>query len=1021
MKIERKALHTGIASLLVAAVTLLLFGLMLNSSGFSARAEFVDSTIRDSYIAGEEISIPETATVKVEETEYTATFKALIMPDGSGNTATYYKLTATGNYSAVYEYTASDKTHSIAKNFSVVEKNYGVTSTDSTVSYGNINTHAGATGLNLTLSRGDTFTFSKPVKLSKDGPTDIITFFPEIFKGTVPFVGYDKPEKAHHDAQRIIVTMTDCYDPDISISMILYFDSVPSNGVYVRTIATGQGEYGLRKDPPKRLNLPEVIIDGTTYGYYKGEWGGSFFSAGADKNTTNVTWSFDATTNRVYISSGTQTATQFNNLVNDLTNKDIAPGVFPGFTSDDVYVSLTVADYVTNSVDFEIESIGDVNGEDFRENLYIDSVPPTVKINASTDREMYIQSGKEFTVFEAKAYDNNLVGKLNTRVYYNYGTPMQSSVVLNGNKFTPVHVGIYTIEYSAKDSYGNVGTATVPVTVIDDEVMSFSVDKAESAVAGIVVNLPEYTASSKNGDVTVKITAENSAGVIEDINPAHSQFTPKSVGKYTITYSYTDGVDSRTFSYDIDAAANPEYGFIELPEMENIYIKNVFYQIDKINAYSFRGAEPVPVPTKIYASFDGGEYTEITDADNVCITASSSVKFKYQASESSYYETDLITVIDVGYDETVRMENYFSGDFAATPDVSYIDFAASAGAGDKELKFANTLATALFSLKYSIPNAENISSYDIILTDEGGNRIVLSHKMASGVFCVSINGGADVALSGSMRDGNERTVAYDPEKKQFEFSDNISTVTTGFSADFGDYYTLSVVLRNVTGEASVRINRIQNQLICGDEWDYSNPEIYAEKAKGYVEVNSTITVFGAVSSDVLFPVAKKDFTLSVRCPGGSGYATDVNGLLLKDVPADRDYTFVLSQFGDYRVEYNTKDACGRQGSTRYIITSADITAPELFFDKPIAPDAVQTMKVGYKYNIKEFTVSDNDTATEDIKTYILVYNAQGQLVLSDKYEFTPTEEGRYTVYIYSFDTAGNSAYISYQAEAVSAK
>ncbi len=1016
MNNKRKILRLGIilSALMVVCVV---FGLVLGQTKIAAQAEFINCTIKDQYSIGEAFSAPSTTSVSVDGTEYTASFKALMLPDGSGTSKSSVTLGVAGNYSAVYEYSIGDKKYTISKEFKVVEGSWDITSEDSTISFGGINTHAGAQGLNLTLVRGDTFTFSKPIKLSSDGPTDIITFFPELFKGTVPFVGYDKVDKAHHDANRVIVTMTDCYDPNISISMILYFDTVPSNGVYVRTIATGQGEYGLRKDPPAHLKLPEVIIDGDTYGFYKGEWGGSFFSAGADKNTTNVTWSFDATTNRVYISAGTQQKTQFKNLVNDLCNKDISAGMFPGFTTNDVYVSVTVADFVTNSTSFEIESIGDVSGKDLASLVYLDKVAPTVKIDAAVEKELYIQKGKEFTLFNANAYDNNLVGSVSKRVYYNYGTSMQSSVVVKDGKFTPTQIGVYTIEYSAKDSFGNVGTATVEVTVIDEPVMLFSVEKVTSAVAGKVIYLPKYQAESKNGEVEIKITASNGSDEPEEINPLTNQFTPKSVGKYTISYAYTDGVDSQVFSYEMDVAVNPDYGFIELPKTEDVYIKGVTYHLDEINAYSFTGDEPVPVGVTVYVKFDGGEYKKVEDIKNVYIDGSSTVQFKYEASATAYLETEVKSILDVGYDSVIKMESFFAGNFTAIPDVNYMEFASNAFTGDNELKFLNKLATPLFSLTYSLPEAQNISSYDIILTDESGNRVVLTHKMFGGVLCVSVNGGSEVALSGTMSDGAERTVSYDQRTKQFVFSDKSTMVSTGFDGEFGDYCTFSLALRGLAGSAKIRIIRIQNQLICSDEWDYSDPQIYAQTAKGYVEVNSEITVFAGITSDALFPVALRDFTVSVRCPDGS-YAVDKDGVEIKGVPANKDYTFVLTQFGDYRVEYSSKDACGRSGSTRYIITSTDVICPELSFNDGSTSETIQTMKLGYKYNIKAFTVTDNDTAPEDIKTHILVYNSNGQLIVLDKQEITLTDEGVYTVYVYSFDSAGNSTYISYQINAV---
>ncbi len=1020
MKSNGKIVYLGIVvlSVVLIASIALAFSISIGNPN-NAYAEIINSTIADSYNVGDNLVIPQNAIIRYEGERYDGNFASLIRPDGSGSQSRVHLLEEVGVYQVTYEFVVGTQTKQACKTFSVKRDNWQVTSEESTVEFTDIQTHADTQGLFLSLARGDSFTFSQPIRLNETGATELITFFPEQFKQLRSYLPTEQRHLAgDYEVQRIIVTLTDCYNPDIYVDMILYFDLNPLNGCNARTRSV-QGEFGLVSDGGAITThgLPTVSIDGRTYGYWKGQWG-SGVASGVDSAVTNATWTFDQETMQVRLVTATPDKERLSILVGDLDNTDISPSKFPGFTTGDVYLTISANDYIKGSATMQIESIGGVSGEDLKQEKFIDSVSPIVVAQrGDATGEVFAQTGMEFPLFDAIAYDGNLVGGVSSKVFYNYGTPMQSAVLVRDGKFIPEQVGIYTIEYTARDSFGNVGKTTVPITVIDTPVVLFETTQITSATAGVAISLPEFSASSKNGEVKVTISATTPNGQVTEIDPNKGLFTLINVGKHTITYIYGDKIRSYEYKYELNVSANSSNGFIEMPSLEEFYIKGISYHIDDITAYTFGGAEPSPVDTTAYVRFDDGSYQKVSDLTNVLITGSNTVQFKYVAG-SAELETKAIPITDVGYDATLEMHKYFQGNFTADPQYSYIDFTSNVDVGSNQLTFGNKVISKLFSVKYALPNKLNqFSTFDIALTDDAGDRLVISLKNANGSLVATVSG-KDIVLPGTINDGTERTIAYDADAKTLVFSDNNDTVTVPFEMPIGDQCKLSFTFTGLTGKATLRVINILNQLICADGYDYYGPQIYMTPSKGYAEVNTVSVANAALAGDVLSPIKDCEFTLSVVAPDGS-FAVDENGLKLENVSAKLSYNFILEQFGDYTVEYYVKDATGKVTFNAYVVTSADVTAPTITFkDKKVDSNYVQEMKVGYKYKIKEFVVEDNDTPANELETHIFVYNTNGQLLFAEVTEITPTYEGRYIVYIYCLDSAGNSSYVMYQINVI---
>lgn len=976
-------------------------------------AEINSSDIESYYYVGSDLSLPQSAGISFDGETYTGSYSALITPDGNVTTRREIKLSKTGDYSAVYAFSVSGTSYKARKDFKVMSKNWQVVSAASNVEYGNVTT--GETtdkGLIITLADGDTFTYNVPVDLRKAALTDFITFYPEQIERKM----YQRDNKltyVNFDAEYVTVTLTDCYDPSIYVTCMIYYDASYKNSVYVRTSASEQGEFGLYLDCPFDTQ-PSIYVDGLRYGVYEGKFGQTVQSVGTPP--PYYKWAYDSESKRVYFKE----AQKAQYLVNDLDYDAISVNKFGGFTTGEVYVSVSASNFYTSSTKIQIEAIGEMRGEDLIAGYYEDDIAPTVVVDAGDAHSgFYIKNGEEVTLFAATAYDVNLTGGVKVNVYYNYGTSFQSSVLIKNGKFTPSGAGTYGVEYSAKDTFGNKGKSVIYLYCIDTDVVSFTAQKLATLTAGVESGKLEYTARSENGDVTVDIKAVCDDGTVYSIDKESLTFTPLGTGTYTIVYTYSDKVKTYDYKYDVQCAPNPKYAFFGKPDLPKYYIKGADYSIDDFTAYSLTGKTPQAVETSVFARFYGGEYVKISDLSSFNISGTETVRFKYVAGDA-VYETDDIKIIDVGFDGALRIADYFvSDDMETVPEYDYIDFNSTVSSGTSRTEFINRLSPALFSMEFAIPTAKaKFGTFSIVLSDcaDERNKIAILYETINGALNVSVGGGKPYVINGRIDDGMKRTVRYDAAAGNFYFSDLSSTTSVPFEFDFeSNYCMMAIEFGNVRTGAGFTLYSLQNQLIGNRTYDGYAPQIYCKESSGYVEIGTTATAYVASVSDVLSPWLKSELTLSVIAPDG-GYVTDNNGVILNSVTGSKDYVFTLSSYGVYYVEYHVRDESGNPADQSYRINVADMVAPTITFEDDSGADTVQSVKLGYKYKVKDYSVSDNYSSAENIFSAVYIFNKNGLLVSYGSDEYTFTETGDYTVYVYCFDEAGNYAYAFYKVK-----
>ena len=158
--------------------------------------------------------------------------------------------------------------------------------------------------------------------------------------------------------------------------------------------------------------------------------------------------------------------------------------------------------------------------------------------------------------------------------------------------------------------------------------------------------------------------------------------------------------------------------------------------------------------------------------------------------------------------------------------------------------------------------------------------------------------------------------------------------------------------------------------------------------------------------------------VTVTSPNGEVVVSS-DGVKLDKAPADRGYQIVLSQAGQYRVTYEVSCI----GSTRnsgnevlqdddyYIINVSEGVAPVIVFKDGTNSQTTINVALGSEHKVKEFTVTDNVTQTENIFVVVMIMD-KGFMLEENGYDvesYVFVNKGEFIVYVVAYDELGNTS------------
>ncbi len=1074
-------MKNSVKKLIVSLMAIAMFvyvGATIYKSQAPVSAVTVDITatdVNDNYDINEKVAFPLSVDVEYNGATVTAENGVLVFPSGKVIKITEAPIgfSEVGEYSLRYFYMDGNVKVTAEKLFNVSNDLYYLTSANGSItpvtadmnlkedgtvaSLTSLDANVMSTskeGLIVRLAEGCEFKYNKPVDLSKadeTGLAHIMTIDPRVYDFTM---NGNTMVKGSGIVSFTKIKLTDCYDPTVYVEILLY---TGEGTMYIRAGSSTQQDGGILvpNSAAASSNAKEYYLDGVR-GLCRLGHGGQWdhgFSYPTLKNNHGLSLDFDLANSTIYCTGSTS---RKNQIVNDLKSSSIyGSNLFTGFTTGEVFVSMFCETYnLSKEARIDIVSIGEDEGDfliagyndgtaDYTR--YQDTVKPAIKINADSNNKIYSAVGDTFKIPSATAYDVNLLGGTEIKVYRNYFSDKKINVNVSNGQFKVDAADTYYIEYSAFDKYGNEGVELLKVYGVDNgtgKSLAINTQPLTTIDAGAVVTLPVFELATVNDPTkvsldivarsdkeTINIGSYENLDIINEIAKNGVTFMPKYAGEYTISFIYKDNVYDFTenpYEYKVTCVASNNVSFLEAPFLERYLIKGATYGLREFNAYEFTKGEPNAKKVDAYISFDGGEFELIEDTYSVLITGEKTVQIKYAVDETNYVLSDIVKIADVSFSDNIKLKDYFQyeeGSFTVQEyddegwELTDIIYMSTKTSGSNKLSFINSLFYNKFVFEYKIEKSySNYQSFDIILTDVKDptfkNKITVGKNGT--ITYLSVNDGMQYTCNRTFGSDAFNSISYDSNTKRLTLGDVV--VIVDFTSPSGRYY-LDVQLNDIYGDAGMLIRTINNQKLLGDaHFDPNVPEVSVKRTTGSFTVGDVLTIHAPEYADVLSPIDLNTVKYEVKF--GDKYLTSIDGVVLDGTNNGfNNVQIKLEALGEYSVQYRAKDISGNEVTGRYFFNATDSVAPAI---------ALADFKEGETYQVKlgqkiviEYEASDNLSSSEELYAAVLCHNLTSyDTSLYDRTEmdgfqlgsttFYIIEEGLHRIDVYCRDTAGNA-------------
>lgn len=965
--------------------------------------------VETEYCIGDSFTVAETMEMKVGEDTIVGKSPKFVTPTGKTYGSGEYVLSEVGAYTVSYFGTHAGKRVSASQTVNAYSYAWSF-SENSNASYEQLTRYSASEapmGINLDLADGDAFVSQKRLDISNLEQLDICKIFPAI----------RDYEKESGVVSTVTVKVVDAYNPDIF--MEVYVWTAAGNIFYCGAGAYNQklGGFESQKDTGKTL------YQGLRYNFYQSERYqattvyGKYCCYGATTQgfvkEGGMSFSLDLKNYKVLLTNkngGT------NNLVNDLASPELhGENIFTGFPSNEVYAVIQCYNYKASSINIQVESLLGFNGEELANTPIVDDIKPTVTLNAEKTNSagVYVVKGQEYIIpTDVSVRDLNYYGDLLINVYYNYGTSEQTLIYTKDGKFTPTKDGRYTVEYKATDAYGNVGIETLDLMVVDgDKGITYTEQQINKLVLAQENVFPEIVAQGINKPVVSSITIVNPKGEVTTLDKG--SYVPVYKGEYVVTYTFSDNVYTRTFSYKITAVDENAILQKFTPRLPAYFLKNAEYMFEgyEVQIVADNGLETVK--TDISLSMDNGEYQTV-DTNKVYKidgTKLIKVKYSYQGREVRVEERE---IIDVGYATNNReYVSYFQGDYTQSEagNAGFL-YTFDGAIATQKITYANLVSLMNFNLGFAIPNEkDNFQKISVVATDYSNdkNQLVISYEKVDGQVNYTVkqteNGKitVDACVKGVGIMSATRTITYSAGTLNDESGNSVKIVP--FENDFA---IVSMEIEGISGETVVEIRELNNQKMGKYYYEQAPLLTYQTVERGY-RLGEQYTIRPAKLSHVANIALPTYIKLSVYLNGEP--ITDDNGLKLLEVAGNKEYTITFEKSGNYLISYTyfciSNPATGTLTDSKSVtLTVFDTEAPVITFDG-VDENKVIKMSVGHTHTIRKYTITDNDTAKESIMSMVTVFDESGTSLHPFAEKVTFTKAGKYTVRVWAMDKDGN--------------
>lgn len=673
-----------------------------------------------------------------------------------------------------------------------------------------------------------------------------------------------------------------------------------------------------------------------------------------------------------------------------------------GFTTGEVKIEVFAELYKSATADFIVREIA---GDSLTGVGAEDLVAPEINVNYAEEDKPCGKKGFSYSVFEASAFDTvDGIIKPQIFVYRNYHTNNKISVNVTNGRFDTIYTGIYTICYVATDSHGNQSTKLININVIDEEKQinyTFG-DGVITAKQGDKVVIKDINAAGGYGNITYRVTVTCNG---KEIEVKDNEFVATTHGEYVVSYLLTDYVgqyETAQYLVTISQSNEPVLSSDLGKVLEKSYIVGFNYPIPVIKMHSYDSAgncvEKDATVTVNNATIKDGLFTPTTPGKVEFVYMVEG--FTYTAERNAY---SIHNGNDLDLNKMFITDSNVTASYATDANAKY--FAQSDGG----IEFINKLIADGFSLSFNTEKEySNINSVNVFITDTENAKQKVKLSFINGIdgvkFVINDKTSMNVSYLFNGDSAKDFQLNLTAETGEIIVDKNIIKVLNYFDSDkkYSGFDSNKVYCRiefegvKESGFSFIVKNISGQNLLSTSNKDKIRPSIvFVGDYAGNRPKGENYTLPKAIAGDVITPYLT-EYYLSVYRPNGDPVIC--NGIELVNAEVE-EYSFVLSEYGEYYVEYKAVDAAGRENiGGVFSIKVYDLEPPTIKVS-----GMKQSCDVGATISIAKPVVKDNYAKAEELTICTMIKNPKGVLSLVHDYKFKAELKGTYTVYYYVFD------------------
>ncbi|MBR2448764.1 MAG: hypothetical protein IKB30_01440 [Clostridia bacterium] len=693
-----------------------------------------------------------------------------------------------------------------------------------------------------------------------------------------------------------------------------------------------------------------------------------------------------------------------------------------GFESNELEVSIRFIN-ITSGRKASVAILG-FNGMDFTKGEIVDEISPTVIQKTQVDGKLCGEVNRPMPVMDFYAYDalDGYINQTESKVYYNYNKASQVEYKVVNGRFTPDKAGIYYIVTTSKDRFGNTGKLVTPVEikhVIPDIEISLEREVQSKSTVGETISLPKpiIYGGTINKDYRIEVFHDGKTVEIEeDIICINKQ------GVYTVRYVVWDYYGQEfSFDYFLNAmfGDKPTVEFPVMPENVVAGTKVVVPEFKAIDYISFSDTVDAIVKYEIKEPNDS-QY-RLLDSNSFVPQNEGEYKLKITVSQV----TDLSNTIEKEYLINCKECNLVS-DYFIRNSVELVEFNNNfvfKTVGETgRVSFVNAISNENLQFEFNFYDSSTESQIKIRLYDSLAkeNYVDLTIKYENTRESLLIVGDKSFVINGAPLDrssldeiendkidGLKSATLYDLSYVNgWIYDGNTSICMIDKYANgktFNGFASGKVFFEMFTEKASGN-TAVEFSDFCGNKdftvnaTDITYPTISLSSVGRIANVGDIVS-FTYSSYDLFDTECKIDVTIT---KGKDSYA----------VGKDGKCSFIITDFGSYRVSIEAYD---KEGNTTYVsfnIECFDNIAPSI----TLKDNVTTKIKLGKSLELPKAIVLDN--VDSDLTYAIYARTPYASYRMITNHTFTPDIKGEWIIYYYVQDNCGNYAVQTYYINVV---